>query len=286
MRPSRSVSTCSAVVGLVCMKRLALGAATGTPAARSRASATGCAGMRSPTVVAACRDDRRDALGARQDQGERAGPEAPRKFARDRREVGDDTRRVRQIGDVDDQRIAEWALLGGENARDGLSVGGVGAEAIDSLRGEGDETPRAQQRRRFGDMRGWLGVGVHHQPYSGLAHSLSPLPRLEPWSCCTLYSTKITTPICPARNAEGIPLIGSLVTRSVAHVDDTATWRTRRISPSRASQGRRYGLGPLRVIAGWVYSSARLLKKPVEDDALDAQASGAHGEGVGEGDIV
>ncbi len=50
MRPSRSASTCAAVVGLVCMKRLALGAAIGRSAALSIAWATGCAGTRTPTV--------------------------------------------------------------------------------------------------------------------------------------------------------------------------------------------------------------------------------------------
>ncbi len=42
--------TCSAVVGESWVKRLALGAATGTCAASISASATGCEGMRSPTV--------------------------------------------------------------------------------------------------------------------------------------------------------------------------------------------------------------------------------------------
>jgi hypothetical protein len=49
IRPSRSSSTCAAVVGLVCPKRFALGAATGTPALRINSSATGCAGIRTPT---------------------------------------------------------------------------------------------------------------------------------------------------------------------------------------------------------------------------------------------
>src|SRR5579875_3901042 len=44
IRPARSASTCSAVVGLVWVKRLALGAAIGTPAARMSARATGWSG--------------------------------------------------------------------------------------------------------------------------------------------------------------------------------------------------------------------------------------------------
>ena len=42
--------TCSAVVGESRVNRLALGAAMGTPAARISASASGCEGMRRPTV--------------------------------------------------------------------------------------------------------------------------------------------------------------------------------------------------------------------------------------------
>ena len=43
--------TCSAVVGEISVKRLALGAASGISADRMRASATGCAGMRRATVL-------------------------------------------------------------------------------------------------------------------------------------------------------------------------------------------------------------------------------------------
>ena len=49
MRPSRSASTCAAVVGLVCPNVFALGAAKGTPVSRSNSSATGCDGIRTPT---------------------------------------------------------------------------------------------------------------------------------------------------------------------------------------------------------------------------------------------
>ena len=45
----RSAITCSALVGLTWPKRLALGAATGTAAARSSARAGACAGQRTPT---------------------------------------------------------------------------------------------------------------------------------------------------------------------------------------------------------------------------------------------
>ena len=51
MLPSRSSSTCWAVVGLGLPLRLALGAATGTPAALSSLSATGWSGMRTATLL-------------------------------------------------------------------------------------------------------------------------------------------------------------------------------------------------------------------------------------------
>src|SRR5260370_42692384 len=46
----KAALTCSAVVGERPEKRLALGAATGTPARLISASAMGCAGTRTPTV--------------------------------------------------------------------------------------------------------------------------------------------------------------------------------------------------------------------------------------------
>ena len=49
MRPERSASTWAAVVGLVWPKVLALGAAMGSAAARRRACAALCEGMRTPT---------------------------------------------------------------------------------------------------------------------------------------------------------------------------------------------------------------------------------------------
>ena len=51
MRPARSSSTASAVVGLGLPDVLALGAARGKPAARIRASAASFSGMRTPTVL-------------------------------------------------------------------------------------------------------------------------------------------------------------------------------------------------------------------------------------------
>ena len=75
MRPSRSARTCSAVVGLVCPKRLALGAATGTPAAAIRAMATGCEGSRSPAFSRPAVQTSGILRVARQQHRQRAGPE-------------------------------------------------------------------------------------------------------------------------------------------------------------------------------------------------------------------
>ena len=81
--PSPSAfSTCSAVVGDSSVKRFALGAAIGTPAATSSASATGCAGMRTPTVSSpAVTTSGTDAL-LRQHQRQRPRPVALRQALR------------------------------------------------------------------------------------------------------------------------------------------------------------------------------------------------------------
>ena len=81
-------------------------------------------------------------------QGERARPESGHQLARRRWDLrrpgvehgvdGDGT------GDVDDDRIPRGALLGGEDARDGCGVEGVGAQAVDGLRWQGNQSSVAQ----------------------------------------------------------------------------------------------------------------------------------------------
>ena len=60
----------------------------------------------------------------------------------------------RNIGDMGDQRIERRPALGVIEAGDGLPVGRVGAEAVDRLGRERDETARRQHARRIRDGRG------------------------------------------------------------------------------------------------------------------------------------
>ena len=46
-------------------------------------------------------------------------------------------------GEVDDQRVGGGALLGAEDARDRFGIGGICAQAVDRLGGEGDQPARA-----------------------------------------------------------------------------------------------------------------------------------------------
>ena len=43
------------------------------------------------------------------------------------------------IGDMHDQGIEQRAALGGEDRGHGFAIGGVGAQAVDRLGGEGDQ---------------------------------------------------------------------------------------------------------------------------------------------------
>ena len=47
-------------------------------------------------------------------------------------------------GEVDDEGVPGGALLGGEDARDGLRVESIGSQAVDSLCGKGHEAAGAE----------------------------------------------------------------------------------------------------------------------------------------------
>ena len=71
-----------------------------------------------------------------------------------------------QAGHMHDQRIEARPPLGGEDGGHRFAVGGVGAQAIDGLGGEGDQPSAGQQARRFRDAIGigaanWRGKGFH-----------------------------------------------------------------------------------------------------------------------------
>ncbi len=83
----------------------------------------------------------------RQNQGQRAGPVAPRQFLRALVETGEFARHV-QRSDMDDQRIEIGPALVAVDPRHGLGAVGPRGEAIDRLGGQHDEFARAQPLRR------------------------------------------------------------------------------------------------------------------------------------------
>ena len=72
---------------------------------------------------------------------------------------------------MNDQRGETGPLLGGEDLRDGLLVGGVGAQAVNSFGGKGDETALANRLARQGNIFGAggedSGVGLYHVNKAG-----------------------------------------------------------------------------------------------------------------------
>ena len=87
---------------------------------------------------------------ARRDQRERARPEAIGQRAGVRVQMRVPLRVV-QAEHMGDQRIETRAALGLEDARHSDGVRGVGAEAVDGLGRERDETARAQDLGGAGD---------------------------------------------------------------------------------------------------------------------------------------
>ncbi len=63
-----------------------------------------------------------------------------------------------QAGDVADERVEAWPLLGGKDFGHGLAVGGVGGQAIDGLRRQRHKLSGAQHLRRLRDGSGKIVV--------------------------------------------------------------------------------------------------------------------------------
>ena len=165
MRPSRPRRTCSASVGDSSVERLALGAAIGAPTARSSASATGWAGTRTatvgpPAVVASGTAAFRGTTSV-------SGPGQKRRASRSATSghAAATCFTCCSVGNVDDDGIVGRAALGGEDAAHGGRVQGEGAEAVDRLRREGDQSAAAQHRRRPRDPLGLRRVGVHGEDF-------------------------------------------------------------------------------------------------------------------------
>jgi hypothetical protein len=132
---------------------LALGAAIGRSAAAMSARATSCAGTRTATegIPAVTMSGIRSAFGRTTVSGPGQKRATSRRAASGHAATTVEQRR--RFGEVDDQRIERRPVLDVEDARDGGVVGGVGAEAVDRLGGEGDDAAGAQLKPRRGRRR-------------------------------------------------------------------------------------------------------------------------------------
>ncbi len=81
-----------------------------------------------------------DVWAARQNQGQRAGPESIHQLLRELRNLARKTAGTGCIRHVDDKWVLTWAAFGGEDFGDGGFVGGVCCQTVNSLGGQTDQT--------------------------------------------------------------------------------------------------------------------------------------------------
>ena len=162
-RPGKSAATCAARVGLGRPERFALGAAIGTPAASMRARATGWSGTRTATVgrpaVTTSGTLLRFARTIVSGPGQKRAASARASGGISGTSLPDH----RQAGDVDDERVVVGPSLRLEDPPHRLRVEGVGPEAVDRLRREGDRLAPLQGgggTTKGGGRRGRSTVGA------------------------------------------------------------------------------------------------------------------------------
>ena len=143
----RSASTCAAVVGEGRPDRFADGAATGTPAARSSASATGWSGTRTATLGSPAVAARGSASAAVQHQRQRPGPERVRQPQRQGGRARGHPPGGLRVRRVDDHGVVGRPALRREDARHRRRVQRVRAQPVDRLRRERHQPAVAQHRR-------------------------------------------------------------------------------------------------------------------------------------------
>ena len=158
--PVRLSATCWAVVAVTWPDVLAEGPATGPAGFLQQRDGGGMRGRAQRHAVQPGADQQRQRriLAARQHQGQGAGPE----FLRQRLGAGrqfDMAPRFFEIGDMHDQRIEQRAALGGEDRGHRFAIGGVGAQAVNRLGGEGDQPAVSQDAGGFGNAGGVGGGG-------------------------------------------------------------------------------------------------------------------------------
>src|SRR6185437_3103063 len=119
-----------------------------------------------------------------QDEAQRPRPETGGKTLGALIEV-DEAARLRDVDDMDDERVELRPLLRRENPGDGLVVGGVGAEAIDGLGRERDKLARAQQLGRAVEIGG--GETLGHRSLTRRGHGLRDIVAAGRWRKPLLY---------------------------------------------------------------------------------------------------
>jgi hypothetical protein len=98
---------------------------------------------------------------ARQDEGERAGPERFSQIAR--ATAGDDmVKRAGGVRKMADQRVELRAAFGRVYGSDRCGIGRIGTKTINGFGGEGDEITVAQERRGVSDAGGIVTQGFGH----------------------------------------------------------------------------------------------------------------------------
>ena len=178
--PLRTISarpscTCSAMVGESSVNRFALGAAIGICAASINARASGCAGIRRPTLgsPAVTTSGTREFFGTMIVRGP-----GQKRFARRSAFSGPFARQPARHFDrrhVDDQRTRIRPSLGFEDALHGRFVERIRAQPVDGLGRERDQASGAQQLRR----------SCYFGAHSGMS---APSPAVLPVLCQTRYA--------------------------------------------------------------------------------------------------
>ena len=165
---------CAAVVGLTRPERLADGAATGRPTARSSVCATGCAGARTATVSSPALASSDTPPSVRRGSTRVSGPGQKRRAAA--RPVVEHGQRLRlgEPRDVHDQRVEARPSFRGEDGGDGAVVCRVAAEPVHGLGRKGDEERRraAGSPRAGSRPRSRIRVQLPWSPASGLPSPL------------------------------------------------------------------------------------------------------------------
>ncbi len=156
------------------------------PRRRTAARATAWAGTRTPTRPVPALIAGASESGARQEQGQRTGPEPrgqPRGEGRQRAQAPLD---LREIGGDQRKRLLGRPPLRGEEARDGRGIERVGREAVERVGGNRDD-PAARNHgggllHRGGDLRGGGGDTNHHRAAGLRSESARPCGARR--GCC------------------------------------------------------------------------------------------------------